>query len=113
MPDAQGAESLRKVPVVYQGLDDLPILFSNIFLVQSHEKSEFIVSFGQFAPPLILPGSEADRKAQTDKIQFVTATMLSRMAFTEDRFRELVALMAGYLAQYDERKKRGGEAGAD
>ena len=108
-----GEEPYKKVPVVYQGLDELPIMFSNIFLIQFGAKSEFILSFGQLAPPLILPGTEEERRAQADKIQFVSASMLSRFALTEDRFRELLKIMTDHLKLYDEHKQRGGLSGAE
>jgi hypothetical protein len=102
----------KTIPLVYEGLDDLPVMFANQFLVQS-QQSEFIVAFGQQAPPLILPGTEEERRAQVARIHYVPVRMLARFGLTEERFRELIALMTDYLKKYDERKAKESDASHD
>ena len=104
-PRGTAEQPHKQIPIVFQGLDELPIMFANQFLVQ-HQQSEFILAFGQIAPPIILPGTDAERQAQAAKINFVPANMLARFGLTEERMRELVQLLSGYLEVYD--RDRGG-----
>ena|SRR5438477_9080911 len=99
----RAARTGKSVPLVYQGLDELPIMFANQFLIQN-QQTEFIVAFGQQAPPLILPGTEEEQAAQLERIEFVPVSMLARFGLTEERFRELLKLMTDYLKSYDDRK---------
>lgn len=98
-------EAGKRVPVVYEGLDDLPLNLTNIFLVQSGDKSEYVLSLGQLAPPLILPGTPEEMLEQAKRISFVRARMLGRFAFTEQRLRELIEILTNFMRTQDERKK--------
>ncbi len=102
----------KHIPVVYKGLDETPIIFANQFLLQEPQTGEFVLSFAQFAPPILLPGTDEEMKAQLDRIQFATITALGRYGLTETRLRELVKLLSDYLKNYDERSKPATGGGA-
>jgi hypothetical protein len=96
----------KRVPVVYEGLEDLPLLLANIFLVQAGDKSEYVLSFGQLAPPLILPGTPEEVREQAERLSFVRARMLARYSFTEERLREFIELLTGFMRQQDAQRQR-------
>ena len=48
-----GERDAITLPLTYLGLEDIPILFANQFVIQ-HEKNEFILPVGQLQPPLPL-----------------------------------------------------------
>lgn len=84
----------RDVPVVWENVEGLPVLFANQFIVQ-HFQDEFILTVGQMVPPALL-GDEEQREAQLRELEQVTVRPLARIAFTRARLIEFVqALEAG------------------
>ena len=59
----------KEVPIVVTGLDDEPILFSNQFYIQHHQ-TEFIITFCQIQPPLLV-GTPEQIRQQTEHISSV------------------------------------------
>jgi hypothetical protein len=100
----------REVPVVWENLDSVPVLFANQFIIQ-HYQDEFILTVGQMVPPAIL-GDEEAREAQLEEIEQVSAKPLARIAFTRERLRELVNSLAAHGEKYDRiRQARDDEMG--
>ena len=89
----------RNVPLVWDNLDSVPVLFANQFIIQ-HYQDEFILTVGQMVLPPIL-GDEQAREAQLQEIERVSVKPLARIAFTRARLVELVAALEGQKEKYD------------
>lgn len=90
------------IPVVYIGVEDAPILYSNQFAVQV-EGNDFIVTAGQLTPP-ILVGSEEEQREQAKQLSYVPIRVVARLAINRERAAQLAALLGKQLQQYDERQ---------
>jgi hypothetical protein len=89
----------RQVPLVWENLDNLPVLLANQFIVQ-HFQDEFIITVGQTVPPALL-GDEQARTAQLQQVEQVTARPIARIAFTRTRLIELVQALEAQREIYD------------
>jgi len=101
------------VPFSWVGYDELPIVYANQFLIQYQPgESAFVIGVGQSTlPPLI--GEGEDLAEQISQIDFVAIRPLSRIALTEDKMRELIAVLSASLAKAESVKQmidpRGGD----
>jgi hypothetical protein len=77
-----------QIPLLIVGAEDTPIYFSN-FLVVQHLDREFILTFGQYAPPLDLPGPENERRIPP----YVPVRAVARIGLTPQRMRELIEIL--------------------
>lgn len=85
-----------KIPYTWVGYDELPILYANQFLVQYQQERSFVLGIGQgTAPPLI--GSPEEIAEQIAQIEFVPIKPLLRIALTEEKARELLAVLQASL----------------
>jgi hypothetical protein len=89
----------RQVPVVWENLDNVPVLLANQFIIQ-HFQDEFILTVGQMVPPALM-GDEQDRAAQLQGIEQVSVRPLARIAFTRARLIELVQALEAHREIYD------------
>ncbi len=88
-------DSLIRVPITYIGLDDMPVLFANNFVVQ-HEQTEFILTAGQLVPPVLL-GTTEERLEQAKQLGYVGVRVVARLALTRDRVTELIQVLQDNL----------------
>ena len=91
------------LPVTYLGLEDVPILFANQFVIQ-HEKNEFVLTVGQLQPPILL-GSPEERKEQAKKLTYVPIRVVARFGLTRQRLAELIEALQSNLRKYDEKQE--------
>ena len=91
------------LPVTYLGLEDVPILFANQFVIQ-HEKNEFILTVGQLQPPILL-GAPEERKEQAKKLAYVPIKVVARFGLTRQRLAELIEALQSNLRKYDEKQE--------
>lgn len=100
----------REVPLVWENVEGLPVLFANQFIIQ-HLQDEFILTVGQMVPPPLL-GDEQQRGAQLRELEGVPVKPLARIAFTRARLTELIQALAGNREIYDQiRQARDDEMG--
>ncbi len=90
-----------EIPVVYIGVEDVPILFANSFVVQ-HQQNEFIITVGQIQPPLLL-GSPEEVREQAKRTAYVPVKVVARLALTRGRLLELLEVLTENLRRYDAR----------
>ncbi len=102
MPEESGAVGPIAVPVVFIGLEDVPILFVNQFVI-SFQQDEFILTMGQLAPPVLL-GSEEEQREQAAQLSYVPVKVVGRVGMNRLRMGELVSLLQTQLQRYDERQ---------
>lgn len=94
---------LVSVPVVFVGVDELPILYANQFVVQL-EGNDFILSAGQLTPPILL-GSEDEQREQAKDITYVPVRIVARIAMNRERALQLATPLGTQLQRYDERQE--------
>lgn len=88
-------EERVEVPLFVIGAEDVPIMFSNLMVVQ-HEQREFIINFGQYAPPLTL-GPPERRLEQVKAMPYAPVKIVARIGLTPERMAELIdALQRNY-----------------
>jgi hypothetical protein len=87
----------RLVPVIWVGLDDVPIMFANQFVIQG-AGSELTLTIGQLAPPMLL-GSEDERRQQAEAISYIPVKPLSRVSLTTERLAELIDVLSQHQEQ--------------
>lgn len=93
-------EGARRVPVVWVGVEDLPVHFVNQFagVVQPNE---IFLTLGTVVPPAILGESEDERRAQAESIEFVQVRPIVRLGMTPARLRELIQVLNQTLSNYE------------
>ncbi len=80
----------KSLRIEWQGLDEVPTIFSNNFLVQTTGE-EFFITFCQLVPPLLLPTTDAS------KVDTVISKATVRIAMPPARLQEFVVLLTGQL----------------
>ena len=100
MADEEREEAIE-VPLVWIGVEDAEIAFVNQLVVQ-HQGNEFILTFGQQAPPMILGDAEETIK-QAREIEYVPVRIAARIGITAQRMAEFVQVMQQNLQRYEQR----------
>lgn len=95
-----------QLPLVWLGLEDVPISMTNQILGQVAGDNEIILSFGQVAPPPLL-GTPEERLAQAQQLSYVSVRVITRLALTHKKLQELVRVLQETLANYDKMPKEG------
>jgi hypothetical protein len=89
------------VPIVWVGVDDLPVLAVNQMVIQHTARDEFILSFGALTPPVVL-GDEEQRREQLKRMTFVSVKPVARLGFNRNRMQELIRILQENLANHDQ-----------
>ena len=90
----------KQVPIVVTGLEDEPILFANQFYIQHHQ-TEFILTFCQIQPPLLV-GTPEQVRQQAEHVTSVAARAVARIGLTSQRMTELVRVLQENLQKYEQ-----------
>jgi len=91
-------EEFIEVPLVIIGTEDTPIYLANQFVVQ-HEQKEFIITFGQYSPPLLL-GSPEEKREAAKRIPYVPIKVVARVGLTPERMEELIKVLQTNFRNY-------------
>lgn len=90
MPDDEIA-----LPFFFIGAEDVPIVLSNMQVIQ-HVQQEFIITFGQFSPPVVL-GTPEEQMEQMKSKQYLPVKTMARVAMSPQRLADLIkALQMNY-----------------
>jgi hypothetical protein len=89
------------IPVAWEGVDDVPILFVNQVLGQVGQQSEVILTFGQVAPPAILGQTREERERQVRALTHMPIKPIARLALTREGLEQLVGVLQQTLANHD------------
>lgn len=90
--------------LLWRGLDEVPLLYANQFVVQ-HERDELILTIGQFQPPILI-GDAEHRFEQAKQLGYVPINIVGRYAFTRQRLAELVGYLNEHLEKFDKREQQ-------
>ena len=91
MSDEQGV----KLPFFFIGSEDVPIVLSNLQVIQ-HVQQEFIITFGQFSPPITF-GSPEEQKEQVQSKPYLPVKTVARVAMSPQRVADLVKALQDNL----------------
>jgi hypothetical protein len=101
------AGPMIQVPVVWVGVDDLPVYHVNQFVATVSPTVVFL-TLGTLAPPAILGGTDEERLAQVRSIDFVQIRPVVRTAMTEQGLRDLIRVLNQTLKNYENQQKAEG-----
>jgi hypothetical protein len=93
-----------EIPVLFVGVEDVPVLLANQFVIQ-HQQEEFILMIGQVAPPLILAGTPEEQLEQAKNISYIPIKVVGRFGLTRTRMTELIRILQDNLKKFDEGKR--------
>lgn len=96
-----------ELPVLWIGLDDLPVLMANQFIGQVLQ-DEIVLSFGSMVPPPVVGATVKERREQIDRLTYVQIRPVVRISVTRRRLEELQTMIRDTLNNYDNRYGRGG-----
>ena len=98
MPDGQPVE----IPLLFIGTEDVPIVFSNLQIVQ-HEEQEFVITFGQYTAPLLPPDVGAEEMLR--RAPHVAVRAVARVGMTAQRFELFVAALQSNLETWKKKQR--------
>jgi len=90
-------------PIVFDEVENVPLLYSNAFWLQGTDDSMFVLNVGQYAPPLI-QGTNEERGKKLDEMPEFHARTIARLALTPDKLRMLAGLLSDFVQLLDERQ---------
>lgn len=89
---------LPSKPLKYVGLDEIPILYSNNMVIQLNPPGEFILTFAQISPPMLL-GTPEEQREQAERLDAVHARVVARLSLNRFRVEQLIGLLQRHLAR--------------
>ncbi len=89
-----------QLPVVWVGLEEVPVRATNQLLAQVGGKDELLLVFGHVSPPVVL-GTPEQQKAQLERIQFVPVNPIARVSMTRERLGQWVNVLQEQIEKYD------------
>lgn len=96
------AEQEHGVPLLYVGVEDVPIELANQFgIIYDAAGGEFILTIGQLQLPQLL-GSDEERQEQLGKLSHVGIKVLGRYVLTRPRVEALMTMLQTNLGRVDE-----------
>jgi hypothetical protein len=99
MADEDTTEEI-KVPMVWVGLEELPVLAANQVLVQIDQDQLYLTLGVAISPPLV--GSDRDElRMQAEQIKYVAARAVSRVAISRRHLGELIDVLQRSAANFD------------
>ncbi|WP_055625408.1 hypothetical protein [Streptomyces sp. JHA19] len=87
------------VPLLWVGLDDLPLLTSNQVLTQVDSDHVFL-SFGTATPPVLM-GNEEQVRDQAKRINYVPVKGITRLAISRRHLGELIEVLQRTADKFD------------
>ncbi|MFJ4785571.1 hypothetical protein [Streptomyces sp. NPDC088794] len=93
------------VPLLWVGLDDLPLLSSNQAIAQ-FDSDHVYLAFGSATPPVLMGQDEDAVRDQAKQLSYVPARTVARLAVSRRFLGELIDVLEKTAAKFD---AQGGE----
>jgi hypothetical protein len=90
-----------ELPLVWVGIEELPIQMVSQMMVQVQAKDEIILTLGQTSPPILI-GTPEQQAAAASRIPFIPVRALVRSSLTSNRVREVIKALTDLLEKHDE-----------
>ncbi|MFD7901039.1 hypothetical protein ACFV4G_02235 [Kitasatospora sp. NPDC059747] len=99
MSDGESSEQIA-VPLVWVGVDDLPVPVANQVMAQM-DQDQIFLTFGVATPPIIL-GQDADQMRESVRqIDYVPVRPLSRFAVSRRHLSQLIQVLEQAALNFD------------
>lgn len=105
MVDEEPVDSME-VPVLWLGVEDLPVLSANQFIGQVDGDVAHVV-IGVVTPPMLL-GSPKEQRQAAERLGYVPIHPITRLALTRRRLEEFRDVLNATIENHD-RLARGGQ----
>jgi hypothetical protein len=96
--------------VIWQGVDDVPVLAANQIVVQldspGGRPEHILLTFGHAAPPIIIGSPEEQQIALSDT-KTVPIKPLARFSMSPSRVRDLIRILEESVHNFDARLEEG------
>lgn len=98
------------VPVVWAGVEDVPIFYANTFVCQWDLVSHggFIITVGQLTPPALM-GTPEEVREQAEQVSYVPVRAVTRLGITRAKLDDLIAILTINRDGYDKAVSKMGE----
>ena len=87
-----------ELPFFFIGSEDVPIVLSNLQVIQ-HIQQEFIITFGQFSPPVVL-GTPEEQMEQMKSKPYLPVKTVARVAMSPQRVGDLITALQRNLDKW-------------
>ena len=92
------SEEQIELPFFFIGAEDVQIVLSNLQVIQ-HVQQEFIITFGQFSPPIVM-GSPEEQKEQVKSKPYLPVKTVARVAMSPERVANLIEALQSNLGKW-------------
>jgi hypothetical protein len=89
-----------ELPIKIEGAEDIPIVYTNYTFV-THTGDEFFLTFAQLHPPYLISPTKAD----IESLKSIPAKVVSRIALTPSKFKELIDTLQDNYQKYAKQKE--------
>lgn len=97
---AEESREWMDIPVVWEGLENVPVVLVNNALGQVGQQDEIIVSFGQLTPP-VLYGDLEQQRDQARQIERLAVRPVARLGLTRASLDDLIRILNRTRDNYD------------
>ena len=97
---AEGTGEGIAIRVLWDGIENVPIMLTNQALGQVGQQGEVILTFGQLAPP-VLAGDPDQQREQAKGIPFIPIKPVARLALTRAGLEDLIRVLKETRDNYD------------
>ena len=92
-----------EIPLFMVGAEDIPIIFSNLAIVQ-HEDREFILTFAQYTPPFAF-GPPDKAQEQIQRMPYLPVKAVARIGMTPERLEQLIGILSGNYNKWKDKQE--------
>ena len=103
----------KRVRLVWVGVEDIPISFTNQALGQVGSHGEILLTFGQSSPPAFLPESEEEQARALEELSELPIKPVARFALTRTSLEQLIGALQTTLNNYDQIQQLDAKASLD
>ena len=109
---SENQENSTSLPIEWVVPDDVVTRYVTNMVVQ-HSTAEFLVSFFEVQPPILIGSTEEDARTRLSQLKSISAKCVARIVVTPDRMEEFVRVLTGNLEGYKAAKKGEGAEQTD
>jgi len=89
-----------RIPLKFEVPDSIISRYATNFVAQ-HTPNEFVLSFYEVCPPVLLGSSEENRQ-QLEEMGYIAASCVARLILSPSGMRELIGVLEANLERYEQ-----------
>ena len=95
----EGEPEHIQLPLVWVGVDEVPILFANALIAQfEQDLGAHLLTIGQITVPPVT-GTPEEVAEQVAELEFVSVRAIARLAFTPEKLQEVITTLQANVDQ--------------